>query len=131
MKSWNRVYLVRRAFLIAAVASAQLMLAQTQTCPQATKVQADIVTPSTGVYNPDAVAVVVGICDYEDSDLPKVKYAINDAVSVRRLLVKTLGYDDKRIFSLFDRSATWSRLHATIKIELARLVVREKSDVFV
>lgn len=48
----------------------------------------------TSVQNPDAVAVVIGIADYQDTDIPRVTYAVNDAEAVRRVLTQTLGYAD-------------------------------------
>lgn len=46
----------------------------------------------TSVQNPDAVAVVMGIMDYQDSGIPQVTHALKDAEAVQRVLTQTLGY---------------------------------------
>jgi hypothetical protein len=51
----------------------------------------------TSSQNPDAVAVVVGISHYQNTDVPPIEYAIRDAEAVRRLLIQTLGYASSRV----------------------------------
>ena len=53
--------------------------------------------PITNITNPNAVAFVIGICDYLNSDIPKVEYAKRDAKLMREYLVKVLGYNPKNI----------------------------------
>lgn len=60
----------------------------------------DINIPSRGSALDDSVAVVIGVRDYENGDVPAVEYAIHDAQTVKEYLTKTLGYSDASIISL-------------------------------
>ena len=51
----------------------------------------------TKMDNPDAVAVVIGIRNYKDPQIPPVRYAVNDARVVREYLIKTLGVKPENI----------------------------------
>ena len=58
--------------------------------------------PKTAMKNPDAVAVVIGNKNFWHKDVPEVKYAIRDADAISEYLVKTLGYREKNIMTLYD-----------------------------
>ncbi|MDZ7292450.1 MAG: caspase family protein [candidate division KSB1 bacterium] len=45
----------------------------------------------TNLQNPDAIAVVIGIRDYQNPQIPAVAYAANDAKVFRDYLINTLG----------------------------------------
>lgn len=85
----------------------------------------------TTIQNPDAVAVVIGVTDYEHSDIPDVQFAGNDAEAVRRVLTQTLGYSQSRVLFRSNAQASIGRLKPTIRRDLAALVIPERSDVFV
>ena len=87
--------------------------------------------PITGLRNPDAVAVVVGISKYENGNVPVVDYARRDAETVRAYLVKTLGYDDRRIIMLYDGGAGLDKMQSAFRTRIRSMVVPDKSDVFV
>lgn len=53
--------------------------------------------PITTIKNINGVALVVGISDYQNSNVPKVTYARRDASLMRQYLEKTFGYDVKNI----------------------------------
>lgn len=92
----------------------------------------DVDTPLiTGIREPDAVAVVMGISRYENKDVPHVDYARRDATTVKEYLVRTLGFDAKRIVELYDEGATLDKLNSVFRTKLRNLVVPGKSDVFV
>jgi hypothetical protein len=57
----------------------------------------DFNIPKTPMQNPDAIAVIIGISDYLDSDVPKVDHARQDAMMMRQYLINVLGYDEKNI----------------------------------
>ncbi len=59
----------------------------------------DINIPQARKTNPDAVAVVIGNCNYSNyhTDVPDVDFAINDAESVKNYLINTLGYQEGNI----------------------------------
>lgn len=65
---------------------------------------ADIDTdiPQTSMYNPDAVAVVIGNRKYKNKDIPEVKYAQNDARTMKEYLVKVLGYGESNVILKLD-----------------------------
>src|SRR5437867_5860713 len=85
----------------------------------------------TTVQNPDAVAVVIGIAQYEDrDDIPSAANAVNDADAVGKVLAETLGYAPKNIIDLRNEQASVGRIKRAIRQQLAGLVQPGKSDVF-
>lgn len=53
-----------------------------------------------GRANPRALAVVIGVRDYQNGDIPRADYALEDAAAVRRHLITALGFDEDRVISL-------------------------------
>jgi len=51
----------------------------------------------TAKLNSNAIAVIIGIKDYANSEIPTVEYAKRDAYWVREYLINVLGYDPKNI----------------------------------
>jgi hypothetical protein len=91
--------------------------------------------PRTAMKNPDAVAVVIGNKNYWHKDVPEVKYAIRDADAVSEYLLKTLGYREKNIMTLYDAPVSvFNELFGTSnnhKGKLFNFIKPGKSDVFV
>jgi uncharacterized caspase-like protein len=81
--------------------------------------------------NPNAVAVVIGIGEYQNTDVPRVDFAINDAEAVRRVLTQTLGYPEARVLFRTNSQASTGRLKPLIRQELKARVTAGQSDVFV
>ena len=84
----------------------------------------------TAARNPDAVAVVVGISQYQDRDIPPAIYAGNDADAVVRVLTVTLGYSPQRILQFKNEQASGARFKSAVRQRLAALIQPGKSDVF-
>ena len=78
------------------------MLAPIETINQ---VDIDVNIPQRNFQNKTAVAVVIGNKRYKTPGVPEVKYAHNDARSVRQYLMSTLGYLDKNIIYIEDATA--------------------------
>jgi hypothetical protein len=53
-----------------------------------------------GKANPRALAIVIGVKDYLDSDIPRAEYALEDAAAVRRHLITALGFAEGRVIFL-------------------------------
>ena len=91
--------------------------------------------PVKPVKNPDAVAVIIGVRDYEKEDVPPVKYALNDARTVKEYLVKVLGFKEENI--IYEENPTKGDLERIFGTkdnpegELYRWVKPGKSDVFI
>ncbi len=91
--------------------------------------------PSGGDKNPDGVAVVLGVRDYDEKDVPAVDYAIHDAMTFRTYLVRTLGFKEDNI--LYYENPSKGKLEAIFGTEtnpqgkLADWVKPGKSPVFV
>jgi len=82
--------------------------------------------------NPDAVAVVIGIQEYQRRpDIPDVDFALNDAQAVRRVLIDTLGFSDSRILYLKNADASIGQLKPLFRQQLAGMVKPGVSDLFV
>ena len=81
--------------------------------------------------NPDAVAVVIGIADYQNPDIPDVEFAVNDAQAIRGLLTETLGYSSARVLMRTNAEASLAQLRPLLRQELPATVAPGKTDVFV
>ncbi|MBM3219216.1 MAG: hypothetical protein FJZ38_11155 [Candidatus Rokubacteria bacterium] len=66
-------------------------------------------------------AVVIGINDYRHPRIDKLRYAVNDAQSVQRALIR-LGWKRERIITLLDREATKAAIEQTLGDRLRREV---------
>lgn len=91
--------------------------------------------PKTGMSNPDAVAVIIGVCSYKHRDVPAVEYALNDAQLVKEYAINTLGYRLGNIIYLENPTkGDFERVFGTEKSykgQLFNYVKPGKSDVFV
>ncbi|MEM9983870.1 MAG: caspase family protein [Bacteroidota bacterium] len=91
--------------------------------------------PRTNRRNPTAVAVVIGNRDYENSDVPTVDHALQDAASMRKYLIESFGFDENNI--IFMANATQADFNGTFgtkedhRARLFNLVRANESDVFV
>lgn len=91
--------------------------------------------PSARNWNKEAVAVVVGVQNYKNRDVPSVAYALNDARLFREYLTRALGYREGNIILLEDPTkADLEKVFGTDENpngQLADYVKKGKSDVFV
>ncbi|MEK7264123.1 MAG: caspase family protein [Bacteroidota bacterium] len=53
--------------------------------------------PEAKQKNPNAVALIISIAEYQNANIPKVEFAKRDAQFIREYLIKTFGYDAKNI----------------------------------
>ncbi|MDP2884254.1 MAG: caspase family protein [Ignavibacteria bacterium] len=86
--------------------------------------------PQTNAKNADAVAVVIGISKYKNSDVPGVDYAKHGATIMKEYLISVLGYDEKRIIYAEDENAGLADFKKMFQ-KLSNMVRAGKSDVFV
>jgi formylglycine-generating enzyme required for sulfatase activity len=85
----------------------------------------------TNNHNPNAIGVVIGIGKYLHHAVPEVKFAEEDANSVRAMLTETLGYDASRVFLRMGGDASYAGLHSFFQELLKPQVIASQSDVFV
>lgn len=78
-------------------------------------IERDLKKANKGLSYKKKYALIIGINDYKDSKIPKLKYATNDAKSISRLLVNQLGYDSKNVIVLLDSLATRSNILDTLQ----------------
>lgn len=87
--------------------------------------------PFTTMSNPGAWAVVVGISQYENSQvMPPVDYAVNDARTMKQYLVKTLGFDSGKVVEFYDANARCTKLKSQFN-KLRKNIEPGKTDVFI
>jgi len=67
---------------------------------QTASVDVDMDIPRTGKSSPEDIAVVVGIRDYSNPNIPDVDYALNDASIMKDYLKNILGYSEGNIIYL-------------------------------
>jgi hypothetical protein len=90
--------------------------------------------PKTNMDRKNAVAVVIGVSQYQSDDIPAVDYAVQDAEIVKRYLTRTMGFDPANVIYL--ENPTKSSMDAILgsaenhKGRLSDLTTRE-SEVFV
>lgn len=91
--------------------------------------------PETSMSRPDAIAVVIGIKEYQHSGVPDVEYALRDAQTMKEYLTNTLGFREENV--ILEPNATGStlqRLFGTAENpegQLYNWVKRGESDVYV
>ena len=93
---------------------------------------ADIdIPPKTKMRNPDALAVVIGVENYQY--VPDATYAYNDAEVFREYLSETLGFKKQRIKIATNSKATQAELNKLLGSNgwLSRNIVKGKSDLVV
>lgn len=91
--------------------------------------------PETDIVNENAIAVVIGNCNYKDKDIGNVDFAIKDAKSIKEYLIKTLGYKSENILFYRDiDKLTFETIFGSKNDYKGRLydyVIQGKSDIFV
>ncbi len=119
-----------RKIVVEAVASAE---PDRTAAVESLSVDVDRNIPKGSGKNPHAVAVVIGNADYEHASA--VAFAKNDAATVRRYLIETMGYDPANILYLENATlADFNTLFGNAGARRSKLrdYVRDgKSDVFV
>lgn len=87
--------------------------------------------PKTGMNNPDALGVVIGVESYQY--VPDATYAYNDAEVFREYLAETMGMKRQRIKLATNTKATQAEFSKLLGPNgwLARNVVKGKSDIVV
>jgi uncharacterized caspase-like protein len=92
----------------------------------------DFNIPKTPMQNPDAIAIVVGISDYLDPDVPRVEHARQDAAMMRQYLINALGYDEKNILPRNpDQVITSAVFKTMIRQQISGYIKPGISDVFI
>ena len=92
----------------------------------------DFNIPKSLEQNPEAVAVVIGISDYLDSEVPRVEHAREDAYTMRQYLINVLGYDEKNILPRDpDLVMTAGAMKTLLRQQLPAYIKPGVSDVYV
>lgn len=83
--------------------------------------------------NPNAIAFVIAISDYQNKTIPKVKYAKRDASLMREYLIKRMGFSPNNIFPRsMDDLPTAGYLKTFLKDNLKRILRPDgQSELFV
>ena len=53
----------------------------------------------------EAFALLIGICDYQDPNIPDLEFTKNDVILLGSTLIGHLGFSPDRVIPLFDRAA--------------------------
>lgn len=72
----------------------------------------DLRIPASAAPNPDAVAIVIGNRDYQARGVPRVEYAVRDAISIKRYLVEAFGFAEDRV--ILDTNVTYGRMSSLL-----------------
>jgi len=83
----------------------------------------------TGIRNKDALALVIGIADYENA--PEALYADRDAIIFRDYLSEILGIPDNRIKILINQKAREVEILLSIREWLYRSTKKNRSDIYI
>jgi len=89
--------------------------------------------PQARYKNPNAVALIISIPDYQVPGVPKVKFAKDDAESVRQYLIKGFGFRAENILpSDPNEVMTYGRIQTYIKSKLPSYLKPDgSSDLFI
>jgi hypothetical protein len=87
----------------------------------------------TKIKNPNAIALIIAVGEYQNASIPKVKFAKRDASLMREYLIKRLGYDPNNIFpKSMDDLPTAGYIKTFLKDRLKRILRPDgKSELFV
>ena len=91
--------------------------------------------PAAKNKKPYAVAVVIGVRQYSNPDVPMVNYALNDAQTVKDYLEKAMGYDPQNIIYMpnpthGDMTRVFGK-EGDPRGQLSSYLTKNKSEVFV
>lgn len=87
--------------------------------------------PESSLKNPDGVAVIIGISRYQNIDVPTVEYARRDATWMKKYLIKTFGFDERRIIEKYDNDASLAAFKQVFEEQLPDWIRPGTSDVFI
>ena len=112
------------------ISSARFTIVRKEFIPKSNLADVDI-PPKTRMDNPNALAVVIGIENYQY--VPDATFAYNDAEVFREYLAETMGFKRERIKIVTNNKATQAELDKLLGPEgwLARNIIANKSDVIV
>jgi len=98
-----------------------------------TKTGVDTDVPQAREKNPNAIALIIAISDYQASGIPKVKYARNDAESIRQYLIESFGYKPENILPADPNvQMTYGKIQTYIKSFLPSYLKHDgSSDLFI
>lgn len=87
----------------------------------------------TKATNPNAIAFVISISDYQNKSIPKVRFAKRDAALVREYLIKRMGFSPSNIFPRsMDDLPTAGYLKTFLKDNLKRILRPDgQSELFI
>jgi hypothetical protein len=87
----------------------------------------------TKLKNPNAIALIIAVGEYQNASIPKVKFAKRDASLMREYLIKRLGYDPNNIFpKSMDELPTAGFIKTYLKDRLKRILRPDgKSELFI
>ena len=87
--------------------------------------------PNSSYRNPDAVAVIIDISRYKNSDVPNIDFANRDGQVMKEYVINVFGYSEKRIIHLTNENATLTEFRKTFEQKLSNYIKPYKTDVFV
>ena len=67
-----------------------------------------------GIVYRDKFALIVGINEYQDSNLPNLQYAVSDAEAIRSILIDVFHYPEDNVVLLKDELATREEIMASL-----------------
>ena len=85
----------------------------------------------TSVRNPEAIAVLIGLKQYNDPQVFPVPYAVNDVNLVKQYLIDTMGFKPENVITLTNEKATAGAIKTALRRQLPGLLVQNRSDVFI
>jgi hypothetical protein len=94
-------------------------------------IDVDIVPEIAKEKKKNAYAIVIGIEDYKDKNIPKVPYAKRSSDMMKKYLIDVLGYEEKNIYLLQNEEATKGNIEVNIEGRLQKLVRNETDEVFI
>jgi hypothetical protein len=91
--------------------------------------------PKVSVLNQNSIAVIIGIQDYHNQDVPDVTFALNDAKIMKQYLISMMGFQEANIMYLENADKSdFERIFGTESVHQGKLfnwVKPNISDVFV
>ncbi len=76
-------------------------------------------------------AVVIGLNQYQNSSIPRLKYAKNDAQAFARYLRDNMGIEKDHIFELYDSDATLRQIRSILGTSLRKCADKPEDTVYI
>jgi len=75
-------------------------------------------------------ALIIGINDYKEGEIPKLKHAVNDAVGIKELLTQFQGFENEKVLTLLNSNASKDNIIESFEFLKKNVTTEDRIVVF-